>query len=458
MRFSLKGALKTTSAISIATIISFTTVAGAQAQTQASQAEQVAAETEAAIKDYMPELNDADINELSDWYGQLDEQPTMPEDFYAVPTELPSANGQIIKSIDLNPNYGFTLAVPQPVATAQKIMYKSTDYKGQPVAITGTLFEPQAAWKGKGERPVIVFAPGTQGLGDPCAPSQQIEAGTEYEATALISLLNSGYTVVMTDYLGSGTEGTHSYLNRVDQANAVLDSARAVTDAGLSSSSAPVGIWGYSQGGGAAAAAAELQTSYAPELKVKGVMAGAAPADLGAVMNKIDGTTYNGFMLMGLAGLGDSYGVDYSQYLNKKGIETAERIREICTGDALKEFGSIRNTGMYTLSGQKMSQVMKNSPELQHILDENALGQEGRHPSAPTLIVSSVADDVIPHKSNRKLANSYCQAGTRVSFYAPLTLIHAVGGIAAIPRGLIFMDRQFKGLPNSNECWVVQGG
>ncbi len=39
-------------------------------------------------------------------------------------------------------------------------------------------------------------------------------------------------------------------------------------------------FWGYSQGGGAAASAAELASSYAPDLNVVGTYAGAPPADL----------------------------------------------------------------------------------------------------------------------------------------------------------------------------------
>lgn len=379
--------------------------------------------------------------------------------FYEIPAQLPAANGAVIKHEPIqfwkDPNF----VIRGNAATTQRIMYKSTNFKGEPVAVTGTAFTSKAKWRGPGERPVVVVAPGTQGVGDACAPSNQIQVGTEYESLAISPLLDAGYNVVMTDYVGSGTEGTHSYLNRVDQGNAVLDAARAASDPalGLGSAQVPVGIWGYSQGGGAAASAGELQPTYAPELNLKGIYAGAIPADLNAVTNKIDGTVYNGFMLMGLVGLGDSYGVDYSQYINDAGMKTIEKARDMCTTDAIGAFGSVRNTGAWTKSGQKISQLMQADSTFAEITRENNLGEQGRAPQAPILIASSWGDDVIPHRANRQLAKKYCEAGANVSFYMGSTPTHAMSMLTMMPRALIFMDHQFKGLPNSQDCWQVGG-
>ncbi len=103
------------------------------------------------------------------------------------------------------------------------------------------------------ERPIVAFAPGTQGLADQCAPSRQMAEGTEYEALPVKGLLDEGYAVVVTDYQGLGTSGAHTYLNREVQGRTVLDSVRAaqrLTAAGLPAAG-PVALCGYSQGGGA---------------------------------------------------------------------------------------------------------------------------------------------------------------------------------------------------------------
>ncbi|NED64583.1 lipase, partial [Streptomyces sp. SID10244] len=56
--------------------------------------------------------------------------------------------------------------------TAKRIMYTSSYQDGKPVATTGTVIEPTAPWRGKGQRPTVVVGPGTIGQGDQCAASK----------------------------------------------------------------------------------------------------------------------------------------------------------------------------------------------------------------------------------------------------------------------------------------------
>lgn len=171
-----------------------------------------------------------------------------------------------------------------PGSQGKRIRYTSTNERGELVPVTGAFYETPAA---KG---VIAIAPGTRGLGDQCAPSagsamlMKFQDGTfnvNYESPMVQMLLDEGYSIVVTDYIGLGTEVLHTYLNRVDQGHALIDAARAVAKP-----DEKVGFWGYSQGGGAAAAAAELVADYAPELNVMGTFSGAPPADPLAVLEE----------------------------------------------------------------------------------------------------------------------------------------------------------------------------
>ena len=63
-------------------------------------------------------------------------------------------------------------------------MYRSTDVHGNPMAVTGTYFEPYNDWPGGGPRPLIVYGPGTQGQGDQCAPSRQFNQGIHWSAVS----------------------------------------------------------------------------------------------------------------------------------------------------------------------------------------------------------------------------------------------------------------------------------
>lgn len=175
-------------------------------------------------------------------------------------------------------------SVPLP-ARAWSLTYRSTSAAGEPNVVGATLLRPTAPWLGRGERPLVTYAVGTHGLGDQCAPSAALANGTEVELLLIGQALARGWAVVVTDYEGLGAAGAHTYNVSSTEGHAVLDAARAamaVPGADLSPA-APVGIWGYSQGGAAAGSAAERAADYAPELDVRGVAAGGVPADIGEV-------------------------------------------------------------------------------------------------------------------------------------------------------------------------------
>lgn len=65
--------------------------------------------------------------------------------FYTPPASLPDANGTLIRSEPLPLALSLPgLKGPLP-GTATRLMYKSTDSSGQPVAVTGAYIEPSAA-------------------------------------------------------------------------------------------------------------------------------------------------------------------------------------------------------------------------------------------------------------------------------------------------------------------------
>ncbi|MYR58744.1 triacylglycerol lipase, partial [Streptomyces sp. SID625] len=161
---------------------------------------------------------------------------TVPE-FYDPPAELPAADGTLVRTEPLPLALSLpSLHGPLP-GRATRLMYKSTDANGAPVAVTGAYIEPTARWKGGGPRPLVVVAPGTMGQGDQCAASLGLEhplafngetVSIGYEDLSVYRLLAQGTAVVVTDYVGLGaTDRLHTYVNRIDGAHAVLDAARA---------------------------------------------------------------------------------------------------------------------------------------------------------------------------------------------------------------------------------------
>lgn len=336
-------------------------------------------------------------------------------DFYTPPAVLPANNGEVIRHESSQVTTLPFIGGPLP-ATAQRIMYRSTDTHDVPIAVTGTVFSPTTPWAGPGERPLVSYAVGTQGQGDQCAPSHLFNQGLEYETLFIAQILAKGVAVVVTDFEGLGTPGVHTYMNRLSQAHAVLDAARAaqqLPDANIPADGR-VGIYGYSQGGGAAGAAAELAPSYAPELKVVGAAVGAPPADLAAVAGSVDGTSIAGVIGYTINGLEQSYPELSSVHslLNPLGNSMLEAVKGECIAETLFRFG-FQHSSDYTLNHEPVTSFLGTEP-YKSIVAAQRIGT--LKPAAPVYIWQGVNDDVIPYAQSRQLAADWCGKGATVEF------------------------------------------
>ncbi|CAL9664194.1 putative inactive lipase [Streptomyces sp. enrichment culture] len=309
-------------------------------------------------------------------------------------------------------------------------MYTSTDSTGERVAVTGAYIEPSADWKGDGPRPLVVVGSGTMGQGDQCAPSLALERpltlngrtlSVGYDNLAVHRLLATGAAVVVTDYVGLGaTDRLHTYVNRVDQGHAMLDAARAarsVPGASVTAGSR-VGLYGYSQGGGASASAAELQRTYAPEVDLVGTYSGAPPADLAEVMKGIDGSALAaalGWAINGFAQAEPDLRDVVEKNVNAAGRAALEDVSTACAGDGIFGHGFTRSTE-WTSSGESLAEVLAGEPRARAVLDEQRLG--ALKPTGPVRLATGVQDDIVPHAQSRQLAVDWCRKGAAVTYEA----------------------------------------
>lgn len=374
-----------------------------------------------------------------------DEMPA----FYTPPEQIPALEGALIRSEPM-PYYADPLHVSQLPGTATRMMYTSSDRDGSPIAVTGTVIVPDEPWTGPGEQPVIGYAVGTQGLADRCAPSYSGGYGWEYEVVGMSNLLKQGYVLAVTDYEGMGTPGRETYMNRVVEGNAVIDSVRAaqaMPGSGLVAD-APVAFVGYSQGGGSAASAAELSGTYAPELDVRGTFAGAVPADLEALVANLDGGLYSMFAGYTIDGLAAGYDIDTDPVLNAEGERYLSQLRDSCTIDVPRYgFRSFMNL---TVTGDSAAEVLSTEP-FREVTAEQRIGE--RRPEAPVLVYHSVLDDIVPYEVGRTLAADWCDQGARVTFVTDWTPTHFGSYITASPRINSFLDDVFTGERTSSSCW-----
>ncbi|BDE58831.1 triacylglycerol lipase [Prescottella equi] len=396
-----------------------------------------------------------------------------PADFYEVPASaLGGAPGTVVNTQPYPP----LLSIPNQQGPwpsgAQRIMYRTTDAHGGATAASGTYFDASLPWIGAGPRPLVVLGPGTQGQGDQCAPSRLFQDGihynapldfaVEYEVLQVHALLSRGIDVVVTDYQGLGTAGMHSYVDRRAQGHAMLDAARAVKALPGSriGDDSPIGFWGYSQGGGAAASAAEMQPSYAPDLDVRGTYAGGPPADLRAVAAALDGGLATGLLGYAVNSIYAGYPetrADIDGALAPAGRQALDEIAAQCVPETIARYGLHRTTE-WTKDGRSLAELIDALPSVSAVVDEQRIGRST--PGSPVLIVQGRNDDLIPHNQATRLAADWCAQGATVEFrteeippIAPGFVVgHGLPMVSGLPSALDWMTDRFDGVPARSGC------
>ncbi|MGW3082005.1 lipase family protein [Streptomyces sp. NPDC001110] len=396
--------------------------------------------------------------------------------FYTPPAELPPVNGALIRTEALPLGLSIPGLDGRPMpGTATRLMYRSTDSAGLPVAVTGAYIEPTAAWKGGGPRPLVALASGTMGQGDQCAPSFALQhpltlkgdtVSVGYEALAVYRILATGAAVVVTDYVGLGTtDRLHTYVNRLDQAHALLDAARAaraVPGASVTAASR-TGLYGYSQGGGASAAAAELQPSYAPDVPLAGTYSGAPPADLTSVMKGIDGSALAGALAWSISGFAQSdpdLRAVVDAHISDAGKAALKDASTMCVGDALFGYGFTRSS-KWTTDGRSIGDIIAADPRAKAALDKQRIG--GLQPAGPVRLATGVQDDIVPHAQARQLAVDWCGKGADVTYEAvklpnlgdKILTNHLVPLVTDQGDAISWLTDRLSGKPATSNCWTM---
>jgi cephalosporin-C deacetylase-like acetyl esterase len=167
-------------------------------------------------------------------------------------------------------------------ARAWRVRYVSRDVNDVAHEASGLVIAPDAAGR---DRPILTWCHGTTGLGDAACPSAQPDPARElvtyFEPSAtgqidfgvpgMQGFIDDGWVVCATDYQGLGTPGMHQYTVNITNARDAVYLAHAARklDAGAGTT---LGCAGWSQGGGAAAAVAELEPEDYADLKLIGTV------------------------------------------------------------------------------------------------------------------------------------------------------------------------------------------
>jgi acetyl esterase/lipase len=373
------------------------------------------------------------------------------------PQEAPSEAAVYSPTVDLPPgNPGDVMMYREtslPFVSDAKswlIQYRSNNALDQPIAVSGTVIVPNASWTGAGKRPIVAFAPETLGVTDDCAASKALSQGIYIEKSYIDQVLAKNWALAITDYEGLGMPGNHTYVIAPSEAHTVLDSVRAATripGSGLNLS-APVAIWGYSQGGGSAAAAAERAPSYAPEIQVVGVAAGGVPADLTAVAANLNGSLFYGFLAAAAMGLDTAYPeLHLDKYLNDLGKSEFGAVENGTKSGCLLDL--IFNFGFGTISEYTTLDPMT-LPDWKKRIEENRLGKI--KPLVPAFVYHGDIDEIIPNAVGVGLRDRWCALGATVQWAQYPFGEHLFAQSLAGGDVITWIDDRFNGRPAKNTC------
>jgi pimeloyl-ACP methyl ester carboxylesterase len=220
-------------------------------------------------------------------------------------------------------------------------------------------------------------------------------------------MLDAGYVIAATDYEGVGTPGLHPFLVGESEGRSVLDAARAAGNVKTIAASRKLLIFGHSQGGHAALFAGELAASYAPELNLLGIVAGAPAPDVEHTLPFLKiGTMGNGFLVSVVEGFHAAYPqFDPAEVLTSAALAQASSVDEQCLMENNAALSSLPNV---------LAHDPLEIPELAAIVRENSFGN--RSAGAPLLVVQGTADQFVPQFVNDAFVKKACAAGDTVDY------------------------------------------
>lgn len=358
--------------------------------------------------------------------GDALERPTV-DAFYEQPANAADgAPGTIVK---LDPLLGAPLA-----SRAWRIMYRTTDVNGDPAVATGVLVVPLVPAPPEG-RTIVSWGHPTTGAAKSCAPSYGFDPFTLIEG--LRALLDRGYAVVATDYVGMGTDGPDSYLVGVTGGNAVLDAARAARAMPETQAGDRLILWGHSQGGQAVLFAAERAKQYAPEFDLLAVAAAAPAANLidlmGAHLDDISGVTIGSYAFTAFSEVYPEAVLE--DILTPDALQIVPTMNELCL---LANIDELHRIGQPLVGNFTTANPTTTAP-WQQLLTENSAGSVAF--DAPLFVAQGLDDKLVVPQDTEDFVSHEASLGMDVTFHPISFADHGTIAYLAIPGLLKWLDR-----------------
>ena len=352
--------------------------------------------------------------------------------FYKTPSLAGKKAGTLLKSQKV--------AAPSVDGTVYRVMYVSETVSGQATAVTGLVVVPKTAAPKSGY-PVVSWGHGTNGMTDECAPSLE---PSKIDSLAN-GLLANNWLITASDYQGEGTPGLHPYLAGVVAAQNTIDIVRVAEQLPSVDVSKNYVVWGHSQGGQTAMYAHNIAPKYAPELTLKGVVAGAPPSQFDLIYDYLKTSKYRYYLLMSAGGLNAAYGdkaAPLDKVLTPKGIALLDELDKGCSDYLSKTLGAV------SIDETNLANPF-DVPEWKKLFLANDPKNFTSTNDIPLLIIHGGADEQIPTVSSQLLTTKLCGLGQGMQRWVYPGQSHS-GVIATSATDMVnWMKARFAGGPVS---------
>lgn len=355
------------------------------------------------------------------------------DDFYLPPASVPAEHGQLLRAEPLSKG-----ALPDTLAW--RILYTTQGADGSSAIASGVVTVAESA---EGTLPVISWANGTKGVISQCALSMGPNPYDDGPSIARETMLADGWAIVATDYVGLGTAGPHPYLTKSAEAYAVLDATLAAAQLpDLHSRGVQLGassvVWGHSQGGHAALAAAEAAGDYAPNVEILGIAAMAPATDLPKVAESVADTAAGKIISSYIA-------TSWNQLYPDLGIEERLTANSRVAANRLSQncfTGTGALTGMAQAS-QLFEPILRPEAldgQLHSLLKSNSSTVPAGY---PVFIAQGAADSLIVPSMQREFFQNSCAAEIHSAYleYAGLDHMPLVDTGSALNEDLVAFTR-----------------
>ncbi|MEE6138663.1 lipase family protein [Mycobacterium sp. 050128] len=403
----------------------------------------------------MVELGNLAGTDGAEWIGrppheelQPRARPVLPSDdpFYQPPSGFQHAEpGTVLRSREVE--LAFLGLIPQSVSAIQ-LLYRTTDMNGAPEACVTTVLIPAERVVGP-NTPLLSYQCAIDAMSARCFPSYALRRRSkalgsiaQLELFLMAAAVAEGWVVSVPDHEGLlglwGAPYEPGY-RTLDGIRAAMNSARIPT-----STSAPIGLWGYSGGGLASAWAAEMCADYAPELDVVGAVLGSPVGDLGHTFRRLNGGFLAGLPAMVVAALAHIYpdlNRVIEEHTNDEGRALLDRLESMTTVEAVLRMAG-KNMGDYL--DEPLEDILS-TPEVSYVFDNIKLGVAT--PAPPVLIVQAVHDYLIDVHDIDALADAYSAGGASVTYHRDAFNEHMLLHPLSAPMTLRWLTDRFARRP-----------